>query len=175
MNRALIISIGVVCIAFILATAACSPPAAAPAARGNAAAENGTTVILVENNSITLSIKPLKPDRVELIYFHTGTPCHCMAVVGDNIKYAVDTYFKNEVASGQVNLTMVVSDDPANGELVKKYDAMAFSLFVREVRGDNEQVYPVGEIWEMTGDANKNRLVDFIRLTLNNALEGKER
>jgi hypothetical protein len=50
---------------------------------------------------------------------------------------------------------------------------MVFSLFIREVRGDNERVYPVSEIWEMTGDSNKDRLVDFIRVTLVNVLEGK--
>ena len=96
-----------------------------------------------------------------------------MAVVGDNIKYAVDTYFKDEVAGGKVTLTMIVSDDPANAGMLKKYDAMVFSLFIREVRGDSERVYPVSEIWEMTGDANKERLVDFIRVTLGNVLEGK--
>jgi len=172
MNRYFTISVLALCLAFIVAVTACSGPEA-PASRGNTAAENGTDVILVENTSITLSIKQLKPDRVEMIYFHTKNPCHCMAVVGDNIKYAVDTYFKDEMASGRVTLTMIVSDDPANAELVKKYDAMVFSLFIREVRGDNERLYPVGEIWEMTGDANKDRLVDFIRVTLGNVLEGK--
>jgi hypothetical protein len=96
-----------------------------------------------------------------------------MAVVGDNIKYAIDTYFKDEVAGGRVALTTVVADDPANAALMKKYDAMVFSLFIREVRGDSERVYPIGEIWEMTGDANKDRLVNFIRVRLGNVLEGK--
>jgi hypothetical protein len=172
MNKGLMILLSVGCLAFAVVYAACSGPTAAPANRGNAA-DNGITGILVENTSITLSIKPLKPDRVEMIYFHTKNPCPCMAVVGDNIKYAVDTYFKEEVASGQVNLTMVVADDPANAALLKKYDAMVFSLFIREVRGDSERLYPVDAIWEMTGDANKGRLVDFIRVTLRNVLEGK--
>jgi len=171
MNRYLIISALACFFAFIVAAAACSGPAAAPASKGNTA-EDGTAVFLVENTSVTLSIKPLKPDKVELIYFHTRNPCHCMAVVGDNIRYAIDTYFKDEVSSGRVTLTMIVADDPANAELVKKYDAMVFSLFIREVRGDNELVYPVSEIWEMTGDSNKDRLVDFIRVKLGDVLEG---
>jgi hypothetical protein len=173
MNRYFRISVLALCLAFGVAAAACSGPAAVPSDSGGANAEDGTAGILVENTSISLSIKPIKPDRVELIYFHTKNPCHCMAVVGDNIKYAVDTYFKDEVAGGKVTLTMIVSDDPANAGMLKKYDAMVFSLFIREVRGDSERVYPVSEIWEMTGDANKDRLVDFIRVTLGNALEGK--
>jgi len=173
MNRYFGISISALCVVFVGFAAACSGPVAAPAREGNSAAENETAVILVENTSISLSIKQIKPDRVELIYFHTKNPCHCMAVVGDSIEYAVDTYFKDEVAGGQVALSMIVSDDPANADTVKKYDAMAFSLFIREVRSDSVRVYPVGEIWEMTGDANKDRLVDFIRVTLSNALNGK--
>ncbi|MCX5997777.1 MAG: hypothetical protein NTV42_09295 [Chloroflexi bacterium] len=173
MDRYFGLSISALCVVFVGLAVACSGSVAAPVREGNAAAENGTTVILVENTSISLSIKQLKPDRVELIYFHTKNPCYCMAVVGDSIEYAVDTYFKNEVAGGQVALSMIVSDDPANAGTVKKYDAMAFSLFIREVRGDSERVYPVSEIWEMTGDANKDRLVDFIRVTLGNALDGK--
>ena len=172
MNRYLIISAMAGLLALIVSAVACSGPAAAPASRGNTAGYE-TDGILVENTSVSLSIRQLKPDRVELIYFHTQNPCHCMAVVGDNIKYAIDTYFKDEVAGGRVALTTVVADDPANAALLKKYDAMVFSLFIREVRGDSERVYPIGEIWEMTGDANKDRLVSFIRVMLGNVLEGK--
>jgi len=172
MNKPLTISVLAFCLTIIVLAAACRGPAAAPVGKGNTA-ENGAAVMLVENTSITLSITSLKPERVELIYFHTKNPCHCMAVVGDNIKYAVDTYFKDEVAGGRVALIMIVSDDPANLDLMKKYDAMVFSLFIREVRGDSERIYPVGEIWEMTGDSNRDRLVDFIRVKLSNVLDGR--
>jgi hypothetical protein len=114
-----------------------------------------------------------KPDRVELVYFHTKNPCHCMAVVGDNIKYAVDTYFKDEQSSGKVKLMMIVSDDPANASLVKQYDAMLFTLFVKEIRGKQENIYPISRIWEMTGDDNRDKLVNYMKTLLNNALEGK--
>lgn len=114
-----------------------------------------------------------KPDRVELIYFHTKVACHCMATVEDNIKYAVDTYFVNETATGKVKLTMVVSDDPANVEIVKSYDAMTFVLFIKETRGNKTRIYPVSDIWNMTGDDNRNKLINFIRVTVTDILEGK--
>lgn len=115
-----------------------------------------------------------KPDSVELVYFHTKVACHCMAVVEDNIRYAVDTYFKNEVSIGKVKLTTVVSDDPANAELVKRYDAMLFVLFIKETRGNNERIYPVSAIWNMTGDDNRDILVNFVRITVTDILEGKD-
>ncbi|MCX6007059.1 MAG: hypothetical protein NTZ34_07350 [Chloroflexi bacterium] len=114
-----------------------------------------------------------KPDSVELIYFHTKIACHCMSTVQDNIKYAIDTYFANETATGKVKLTMVVSDDPANAEIVNKYDAMAFVLFIKEKHGEKERIYPVSDIWNMTGDDNRDKLINFIRVTVNDILDGK--
>ncbi len=114
-----------------------------------------------------------KPDSVELIYFHTKVACHCMSTVQDNIKYAVDTYFANETATGKVKLTMIVSDDPANEELVKRYDALPFVLFIKETRGNKARTYPVSDIWNMTGDDNRDKLINFIKVTVTDILDGK--
>ena len=113
------------------------------------------------------------PDKVELVYFHSKNPCPCMAAVGNNIKYAVDTYFKSETANGKIKLTMIVYDDPANAGLVKQYDAMRFALFIREIRGSKERLYPVDSIWEMMGDDTGIKLVQFIKSTITGLLEGK--
>lgn len=165
MKSALILSILFVTILL----ASCSAPVVKPKSENN-----GALSVLVENStSVSIPVRPAAPDKVELIYFHKQSPCHCMAVVGDNIQYAVDTYFKEETVSGRLKLTMIVSDDPANSELVKKYDAMLFTLLIREVRGGEERIYPVAEIWEMTGDDNRDKLVEFIRTTVRNTLEGK--
>jgi hypothetical protein len=121
-----------------------------------------------------VTVPASKADSVELVYFHTKDACHCMSVVKDNIKYAVDTYFKDEVASGKVKLTMIVSDDPANSKIVEKYDAMLFVLFIKEIRGSNERIYPVSAIWNMTGDENRDNLINFVRITVTDILEGKD-
>ena len=154
----------------ILISAGCGGPPVAPVGQGSIPS------VLADNYTSVTPAKapiPVKADRVELIYFHTKVACHCMAVVQDNIQYAVDTYFKNEVANGKVKLTMIVSDDPANAALVEKYDAMLFTLLIKETRGNAEKIYPVSNIWNMTGDDNRDRLVNFIKTTVNNILEGK--
>jgi len=173
MKKQLANAIAAACIIYTVIAAGCFGQA--PADEGNRPAGGGTIVILVENTSISLPIKQLKPDRVELIYFHTKSPCHCMAVMGDNIQYAVDTYFSEAVADGRLKLTAVISDDPGNAEMVKQYNAMPFTLFIREVWGSEERLYPVSKIWEMTGDADRDRLVEFVRSTLNDVMEGKSR
>lgn len=145
--------------------------AAAPQSPGM---PGGTLNFIVENaTTFSLPLRAAAPDRVELIYFHKQLPCNCMAVVGDNIKYAVDTYFGEEVASGRLKLTMVVSDDPASAGLLKAYNAMSFALFIKATYGGTEKVYPVAAIWEMTGDENRDRLVEFMKATVKDVLEGK--
>ena len=113
-----------------------------------------------------------KPDSVELVYFHTKVACHCMSVVEENIKSAVDANFKDEVAKGRVKFTSIVSDDPANAELVKRYDAMLFTLFIKEIRGNSEKFYPVSAIWNMTGDDNRDKLISFITIAVTDILDG---
>jgi hypothetical protein len=96
-----------------------------------------------------------------------------MSTVQDNIQYAIDTYFTNETATGTVKLTMIVSDDPANAEIVKRYDAMPFVLFIKETRGKKARTYPVRDIWNMTGDDIRGKLINFIRVTVTDILDGK--
>jgi hypothetical protein len=136
--------------------------------------QGDTRTITVDNStSITLTVSQAKPDKIELIYFHTKNPCHCMAVVKENLVYAVETNFAKEIVTGKVKLITIVSDDPANAELVKQYDAMLFTLFIKEIRGSNEKIYPVSDIWNLTGDDNRDKLINFIRLKINSVLEGK--
>lgn len=133
----------------------------------------GNESIKTENNTMTETVPVSKSDSVELVYFHAKVACHCMSVVEENIKYAVDTNLKDEVANGRLKFTSIISDDPANAELVKKYDAMLFTLFIKEIRGNDERFYPVSAIWNMTGDDNRDKLVNFITVAVNDILEGK--
>lgn len=174
MKRFLFSLVPVLVLAAILVPG-CAKAAVAPSVGENAAAKEPGSILIDNATSVTLTIAPAhaKPDSVELIYFHTKNPSHSMAVVGDNIKYAIDTYFKDEVSAGKVKLTDVVSDDPANAAIMKQYNAMNFALFIKETTGGAEKVYPVNDIWEMTGDDNRDTLVNFIRITLSDILEGR--
>ncbi|RPJ61424.1 MAG: hypothetical protein EHM12_05315 [Dehalococcoidia bacterium] len=133
----------------------------------------GNASIKTGNNTMSDTVPVSKVDSVELVYFHTKIACHCMSVVEENIKYAVDTNLQDKVANGRLKFTSIVSDDPANAELVKKYDAMLFTLFIKEIRGNDERTYPVSAIWNMTGDDNRDKLVDFITIAVNDILDGK--
>ena len=168
-------SLSVVLVLAALMVAGCAGAAVAPSVQDHPAPTQPGTIRVDNATSVTLTIAPAQsqPDSVELIYFHAKNPPHSMAVVGDNIKYAVDTYFGDEVSSGKVKLTQVVSDDPANAGIVKQYNAMSFALFIKETRGGVDKIYPVNGIWAMTGDDNRDNLINFIRITITEILEGK--
>src|SRR4030043_65851 len=111
------------------------------------------------------------PDRIDVVYFHRKDPCHCMAVVGDYINETVFLNFVDESASGKLTLKMIVSDDKANADMVKKYKANLFQLFITEVRGETEKTYSVDEIWGLTGDPDK--LKEFVKTTIEKSLKGE--
>jgi hypothetical protein len=159
----------------ILPLAGCNAPPASAPVKSDVPVTDTSTLLVDNSTSVSLSLTPLpaKPDKVELVYFHTKSPCHCMALVGDSIQYVVDTYFKDEQTNGTLKLTTIVSDDPANIDLVKKYDTLVFALWVTERRGSIEKTYTVDDIWLMTGDENKDKLVNFLRTKLTDILEGK--
>lgn len=113
----------------------------------------------------------MAPDRVDVVYFHRKNPCHCMAVIGDYIHQTVFFNFGDELASGKLTFQMIVSDDKANADIVKKYKANLFQLFITEVRGKNETTYPVDEIWRLTGDPDK--LKEFVKTTIEKSLRGE--
>ena len=112
------------------------------------------------------------PDRVDVVYFHRENPCHCMAVVGDYIHETVFLNFGGELASGKLTFRMIASDNKANAEIVKKYKAYLFQLFITEVRGKTEKTYSVDEIWGLTGDPDK--LKEFVKTTIEKSLKGEK-
>lgn len=111
------------------------------------------------------------PDKLEMVYFHRASPCHCMAVVEDYIKTVVYLDFSDELNSGKLVYRSIVSDDQANRELVARYGAYLFQLFFTEYRGKQERTYPVDGIWALRGEPEK--LKAFLRETVRKSLDGE--
>lgn len=120
----------------------------------------------------TVDEKPsTPPDRLEIVYFHRANPCHCMAVVEGYIRQVIYLDFASEEANGKIVYKSVISDDPANKELVAKYRAYLFQLFFTEYRGKQERIYPVDQIWALRDDPE--RLRSFLRELITKSLNGE--
>jgi hypothetical protein len=110
------------------------------------------------------------PDRVDVVYFSRGKPCHCIAVVGDQIYATVLLNFQGELGSGKLTFEMVDLDDPKNVSISRKYNASTFSLFINEVRGDHERIIAVPEIWSTPSDAIR----ELVKRKIEQSLDGNE-
>jgi hypothetical protein len=112
------------------------------------------------------------PDRVAIVYFQQGKPCHCIAVVGETIQATMFIYFQDEQSSGKLTFQMVDLDKKENADIAKKYNAAPFSLFINVVRGDSEHIVAVPEIWLPTGGSRDN-LEEFLKSKIEKSLNGE--
>jgi hypothetical protein len=112
------------------------------------------------------------PDRVDVVYFQQGKPCHCIAVVGEKIQATMFLYFQDEQSSGKLTFQVVDLDKKENTDIAKKYNAAPFSLFINVVRGDSEHIVAVPEIWLPTGGGRDN-LDEFLKNKIEKSLNGE--
>ena len=112
------------------------------------------------------------PDRIDLVYFQQGKPCHCIAVVGETIQATMFIYFQEEQSSGKLTFQVVDLDKKENTDIAKKYNAAPFSLFINEVRGNSEHIVAVPEIWLPTGGGRDN-LEEFLKSKIEKTLSGE--
>jgi hypothetical protein len=111
------------------------------------------------------------PDRVDVVYFQQGKPCHCIAVVGETIQATMFLYFQDEQSSGKLTFQVVDLDKKENTDIAKKYNAAPFSLFINVVRGNSEHIVAVPEIWLPTGGGRDN-LDEFLKNKIEKSLNG---
>jgi len=112
------------------------------------------------------------PDRVDVVYFQQGKPCHCIAVVGEAIQATMFIYFQEEQSSGKLTFQVVDLDKKENTDIAKKYNAAPFSLFINVVRGNSEYIVAVPEIWLPTGGGRDN-LEEFLKSKIEKSLNGE--
>jgi hypothetical protein len=112
------------------------------------------------------------PDRVDIVYFQQGKPCHCIAVVGETIQTTMFLCFQEEQSSGKLTFQVFDLDKNENAAIAKKYNAAPFSLFINVVTGDSEHIVAVPEIWLPTGGGRDN-LEEFLKSKIEKSLNGE--
>jgi len=110
-------------------------------------------------------------DGVDVVYFETAEPCDCMAEVGDTVEQAIQTYFEDEVRSGELRFFLIVSDDKANAELVQLFNSQPFDMFVVEFNDGKGMATPVYEVWNLMGD--NEAIAEFVRAVVQKSLDGQ--
>jgi hypothetical protein len=70
----------------------------------------------------------------------------------NGIRYTLDNYFEDELASGKVSFETFNVEDKNNATIVRKYNAYTLSIFISTMIGETEYIEPVVDIWFYVGD-----------------------
>ncbi len=101
--------------------------------------------------SYTPEPPPLE-DGVEVVYFHRTQRCRTCVYLEACVTYTVETYFQDELASGDLVFRVLNVNDEANAASVEKYGAYGSSLYVNTVVNGADHIEHVTDIWFVVGD-----------------------
>ncbi|MFC1861763.1 nitrophenyl compound nitroreductase subunit ArsF family protein [Chloroflexota bacterium] len=98
-----------------------------------------------------ISSVPSNVDVLEVVYFHRPQRCEGCVYAETGTKYTLETYFAEELKSGQIVFKAINLADEANAATVKHYGAYTSSLFIKSKKDGNENIEEVKEIWFLLG------------------------
>jgi len=119
----------------------------------------------------TSGISSVPADRVKVIYFHRAQRCYSCIYAETGIRYTIETYFADELASGKVTFKVLNVEDDENATIVKKYGAFTSSLFINTIRDGTDHIEAVAEIWFVLG--NDEALVEVVKDKIDKSLNGE--
>jgi len=95
---------------------------------------------------------PTLQNGVEVVYFHRAQRCSTCRYLEYCVTSTVNTYFQDELASGELVFKVLNVQDEANAAMVEKYGAYGSSLFMNEVIDGIDHMEHVTDIWFVVGD-----------------------
>src|SRR5512136_321063 len=91
-------------------------------------------------------------DRVDVVYFHRTQRCYSCRYMETAANYTVQTYFKDELASGKLTFQVFNVEDEANAGIVKKYQASYLSLYINTVKDGTDHIELVADLYPLIGN-----------------------
>lgn len=95
---------------------------------------------------------PTLQNGVEVVYFHRAQRCSNCIYLESCVTSTVNTYFQDELASGELVFKVLNVQDEANAAMIEKYGAYGSSLFINEVIDGIDHIEHVTDIWFVVGD-----------------------
>ena len=98
-------------------------------------------------------VTPTVQNGVEVVYFHRTQRCWSCAYAEDIVRYTIDDYFVDELASGKLVFMSIDIKDKESAAIVDKYGAYTSSLFMNKVVNGVENIEQITGIWAKLGNA----------------------
>lgn len=98
------------------------------------------------------SVAPSVDNGLEVVYFHRTHRCYGCTYAEDGVRYTIENYFADELASGELVFMSIDVQDEENATIVDKYGAYTSSLFMNKVVDGVEHIDEIKDIWFALGD-----------------------
>jgi hypothetical protein len=123
--------------------------------------------------TITVSYQSSSPaDRVDVVYFHRTQRCYTCLYAEEQTRYTLETYFKDELASGNVTFQVINVEDEANADILEKYNNPSYlTLCINTVRDGTDHIEQVTDIWLVIG--NDEAFVKIVKDKIEESLAGE--
>jgi len=114
------------------------------------------------------SLPPSVDDGVEVVYFHRAQRCSGCIHAQDMTEYTLNTYFADELQSGEIVFTALNLQDANNSAMVQKFGAYTSSLFLNDVEGGADSIEELTDIWFVLWD--EEGFVDVVKTAIEECL-----
>lgn len=128
------------------------------------------TVLGINVGLLSCACAQVNASAVTAYYFHGSVRCPTCRALEQYSKEAIETNFKDALASGKLEFKVVNVEDEGNEHFVKEYQLYTKSLILSFVKeGKETQWKNLGKIWEYVG--NKQRFIDYVKSEVAAALK----
>jgi hypothetical protein len=115
---------------------------------------------------------PAEQIRVAVVYFHRAQRCHSCRYAEEQTVLTLESYFADELETGEITFTSVNVQDENNADIIEQYGAYSSQLFINVAEGDNENIEEVIEFWDFIDDDEGFSLL--VRTKITDALGGTD-
>ena len=115
------------------------------------------------------TLDPSIDNGVEVVYFHRSNRCYSCVYAEDGVRDTINTYFTDELASGELAFMTINVQDDANAAIIDKYGAYTSSLYMNKVVNGVDHIEPVTGIWFLVG--NDQEFVGLVKSEIAERLE----
>jgi len=114
------------------------------------------------------SLPPSIDNGVEVVYFHRAQRCSGCIHAQDMTEYTLNTYFADELESGEIVFMALNLQDANNSAMVQKFGAYTSSLFLNDVSNGIDDIDELTDIWFVLWDDEE--FVDVLKTAIEECL-----
>lgn len=110
-------------------------------------------------------------DRVDVVYFHRTSRCPTCIHAEELTRDTLETYFKDELASGKVTFQSIDVQDSNNADIVEKYGAYGSQLFINTIKDGTDHIEEATDLYVLIH--NDKAFVTALKSKIEKSLNGE--